>query len=202
MRSQKQPLHTTHSPTIPHTHTLCLFVPHCRVKFGAFFEYLQTEHAGSFDRIASGHYARVTRLLPQDSTVSADSSSSHSSDSSSSHDESTLLERQASNSQASSSSSVSPAASLPPAAASAAQLMLVPDAVKDQTYFLANLSPAQLARCMFPLGSFTKPQVGLGATIAVIGGSLWCSWRVYVVGRLQGTRAAFTATFFSACTSL
>ena len=33
----------------------------CRVKFGAFYEYLQEGgHGGAFDRIASGHYARVT----------------------------------------------------------------------------------------------------------------------------------------------
>lgn len=33
----------------------------CRVKFGAFYEYLDSEHAGQFDRIASGHYASVHR---------------------------------------------------------------------------------------------------------------------------------------------
>jgi tRNA-specific 2-thiouridylase len=31
-----------------------------RVKFGAFYEYLQ-QHSSSFDRVASGHYARVVR---------------------------------------------------------------------------------------------------------------------------------------------
>lgn len=34
---------------------------HCRVKFGAFLEYLGTAHAGRFDRIASGHYAGARR---------------------------------------------------------------------------------------------------------------------------------------------
>lgn len=33
----------------------------CRVKFGAFQEYLEREHGERFDRIASGHYARVLR---------------------------------------------------------------------------------------------------------------------------------------------
>lgn len=33
----------------------------CRVKFGAFLEHLESEHAGAFDRVASGHYASVTR---------------------------------------------------------------------------------------------------------------------------------------------
>lgn len=81
----------------------------CRVKFGAFFEYLE-QHDTSFDRIASGHYARVER--------------------------------------------VAPAGSLAPEA----QLALTPDAVKDQTYFLAHLQQAQLARTMFPLGHLTKAQ--------------------------------------------
>jgi tRNA-specific 2-thiouridylase len=44
-------------------------------------------------------------------------------------------------------------------------LRLTPDAVKDQTYFLANLSAGQLARCMFPLGPFTKPQVQFWAAM-------------------------------------
>ncbi len=32
-----------------------------RVKFGAFYDYLQQQHNNSFDRVASGHYARVVR---------------------------------------------------------------------------------------------------------------------------------------------
>jgi tRNA U34 2-thiouridine synthase MnmA/TrmU len=43
-----------------------------------------------------------------------------------------------------------------------AQLMLTPDAIKDQTYFLAHLTTQQLARVMFPLGSLTKAQVSAG----------------------------------------
>ena len=39
------------------------------------------------------------------------------------------------------------------------RLMLTPDAIKDQTYFLASLSQAQLARCMFPLGTLTKVRI-------------------------------------------
>ena len=33
------------------------------------------------------------------------------------------------------------------------------DLIKDQTYFLSHLSKQQLARCLFPLGGMTKPEV-------------------------------------------
>ena len=32
-----------------------------RVKFGAFYEHLEASRAGRFDRVASGHYARLLR---------------------------------------------------------------------------------------------------------------------------------------------
>lgn len=31
------------------------------MKFGAFYEHLEARHAGRFDRVASGHYARLLR---------------------------------------------------------------------------------------------------------------------------------------------
>jgi tRNA-5-taurinomethyluridine 2-sulfurtransferase len=34
-----------------------------------------------------------------------------------------------------------------------------PDAIKDQTYFLSQLTPAQLSRVMFPIGDYKKEQV-------------------------------------------
>jgi tRNA-specific 2-thiouridylase len=39
------------------------------------------------------------------------------------------------------------------------QLLRGIDAAKDQTYFLFGLTQAQLARTLFPLGEFTKPEV-------------------------------------------
>jgi tRNA-uridine 2-sulfurtransferase len=39
------------------------------------------------------------------------------------------------------------------------QLLRGVDAAKDQTYFLFGLTQAQLARTLFPLGGFTKPEV-------------------------------------------
>lgn len=84
----------------PNPDVLC----NSRVKFGAFLEYLEKEYAGQFDRVASGHYARLQRH------------SGHAS------------------------------ASLAPLLTACA------DTHKDQTYFLAALSPKQLGRAMFPLG--------------------------------------------------
>lgn len=42
----------------------------------------------------------------------------------------------------------------------AVRLFRSPDRVKDQTYFLSRLSQDQLARAEFPIGRYTKPQVG------------------------------------------
>ena len=75
------------------------------MKFGAFYEYLSKQQDASFDRIASGHYAKITRPDDPDEPV---------------------------------------------------RLALAPDAVKDQTYFLAHLSQDQLSKVMFPLGHLTK----------------------------------------------
>ena len=38
-------------------------------------------------------------------------------------------------------------------------LHTTPDPIKDQTYFLSHLTPAQLARAYFPLGTMTKEEV-------------------------------------------
>lgn len=94
----------------PNPDVLC----NSRVKFGAFYEHLTATHSGMFDRIASGHYARLLRK----------------SGSSGSGDSGMLVE-----------------------------LAMTPDSVKDQTYFLAQLSQQQLRRAMFPLGSLTKKEV-------------------------------------------
>ena len=39
------------------------------------------------------------------------------------------------------------------------QLKIAPDAIKDQTYFLAHLSQKQLARALFPVGGMCKAKV-------------------------------------------
>lgn len=101
----------------PNPDVLC----NSRVKFGAFFEYL-SKHDSGFDRVASGHYARVKRVLIDEDSPSEprDHVETHCRD---------------------------------------VSLCLTPDAVKDQTYFLANLSQDQLQKVLFPLGTLTKSEV-------------------------------------------
>eukprot|EP00873_Tetraselmis_striata_P013172 jgi/Tetstr1/433436/TSEL_022710.t1 len=101
-----------------------------RIKFGAFHEFLEKAHAGEFDRIVSGHYARVDRPEYRKTNTGT--------------------------------ASASPTGNK-------VLLAITPDEVKDQTYFLAQLSQAQIARCMFPLGSLTKAAVRkMAATAALV----------------------------------
>lgn len=84
-----------------------------RVKFGAFMEWLEASSPEKYDRIASGHYARVERFeMPR--------------------------------------------------------LAMTPDRVKDQTYFLAQLSQTQLSKVVFPLGAFQKCDVRSLAAAAAL----------------------------------
>jgi len=87
-----------------------------RVKFGAFLDHLDgIDVTGGFDRVVSGHYARIVRGVDEAS------------------------------------------------GAAPVRLSLTPDATKDQTYFLAGLTQAQLRRCMFPIGHLTKAEVRAAA---------------------------------------
>ena len=97
----------------------CSYVSYCvcRVKYGAFYEYLDREHRHKFDRVASGHYARVLR----DASTTRELTSGASLD-------------------------VGKGANM-------TRLAMTADAVKDQTYFLAQLTqvgermPIALACC-------------------------------------------------------
>jgi tRNA (5-methylaminomethyl-2-thiouridylate)-methyltransferase len=71
------------------------------IKFGVFYDAI----IGRFDKVATGHYARVVQ-----------------------EGDNFLLK-------------------------------IAPDLIKDQTYFLARLSQAQLSKAMFPIGKFDKGEV-------------------------------------------
>ena len=101
----------------PNPDVLC----NARVKFGAFVEALEAGSIegcssapgtplGGFDRVASGHYARIDRR----------------------------------------------GGGTGPSTSPSFRLAAAADPVKDQTYFLARLSPAQLGVAMFPLGGLSK----------------------------------------------
>ena len=76
-----------------------------RVKFGVFLNHLEQQYGDRFQKVASGHYARLRESKGR------------------------------------------------------VQLLKGVDAVKDQTYFLFRLDQAQLARCLFPVGEYTKDDI-------------------------------------------
>ncbi|OGI21839.1 MAG: tRNA 2-thiouridine(34) synthase MnmA [Candidatus Moranbacteria bacterium RIFCSPHIGHO2_01_FULL_55_24] len=84
----------------PNPDMLC----NARVKFGAFYEYLEAQ-GKKYDKIATGHYAQTEE-----------------------RDGITWLK-------------------------------MSPDPVKDQTYFLSQLSQEQVARALFPIGGYPKGEV-------------------------------------------
>lgn len=85
----------------PNPDMLC----NARIKFGAFYDFLEKEYPGQFDKIATGHYASTETINGQ--TV----------------------------------------------------LTMSPDLVKDQTYFLSQLSQEQISQAVFPIGKLQKNEV-------------------------------------------
>lgn len=84
----------------PNPDMLC----NARVKFGAFYEYLEKE-GKQYDKIATGHYAQTEEVV------------------------------------------------------GVTHLKTSPDLIKDQTYFLSQLSQAQIAKAIFPIGKYPKSDV-------------------------------------------
>ncbi len=114
-----------------------------RVKFGAFYDYLDTKYGTAYDRVASGHYARVER---RPSPRRAEGGGLAQGDGAQGQGREATTQASGGGHQGQQEEPE-------------AVLLMTPDAVKDQTYFLANLSTAQLSRVMFPLGCLTKTQV-------------------------------------------
>ncbi len=85
------------------------------IKFGAFLDVLADR---PFDRVASGHYARLRPAGERTASEGHYPNGSH-----------------------------------------PVELLRGVDPVKDQTYFLFQLSQSQLQRCLFPLGDYHKPEV-------------------------------------------
>jgi tRNA-5-taurinomethyluridine 2-sulfurtransferase len=85
----------------PNPDMLC----NARIKFGAFYDFLEINYPGQFDKIATGHYAWID------------------------------------------------------SAGDNVRLVMSPDAIKDQTYFLSQLSQEQVRRALFPIGQLEKSAV-------------------------------------------
>ena len=104
------------------------------VKFKLFFDTAVEQGA---DLIATGHYARVlNRFSPTKSSETASRPTS--------------LER---------ASGTDGAADVSEDLSASARLLQAVDNNKDQTYFLYRISEKALAKTLFPLGEFTKPNV-------------------------------------------
>ena len=134
----------------PNPDVLC----NSRVKFGAFHEYLESSFGQRFDRIASGHYARVQRDDVAEHAAPRGSMRLNTADA----ERSALPHRATTAARSAHAHAEHDAAHEADERQARVSLHSAPDAVKDQTYFLAHMSRRQLARSMFPLGHFSKAQ--------------------------------------------
>ena len=131
----------------PNPDVLC----NSRVKFGAFCEYLARERPGEFDRVTSGHYARLLRAGGGGEGRAVEAAADGQDDAGNSSSTTTAASAAA--------SAAAHWALRAGAAPGEAVLALTPDAVKDQTYFLAALSREQVALAMFPVAALPKARV-------------------------------------------
>lgn len=103
-----------------------------QIKFGAFYEYISSQKKFHFDRIATGHYAQVEYVKNQPEKFSLPE----------------IPEAGLSRSR-----------NLSQTDFHRCLLKMSPDKVKDQTYFLSQLTQAQVDRACFPIGHLQKGEV-------------------------------------------
>jgi len=144
----------------PNPDVLC----NSRVKFGAFCAFLERERPGAFDRVASGHYARLLRAgeaggREAGGAADGQGEAGHEAARAEQAGGDAPAASAAAAAAAAAAASASRWAALAGAAPGEAVLALTPDAVKDQTYFLAALSRAQVERAMFPIAALPKARV-------------------------------------------
>lgn len=103
-----------------------------QIKFGAFYEYLSSRKDIVFDKIATGHYAQVECTENQPEKFSLPEIPQ---------------------------GGLSRSRNLSQTDFRRCLLKMSPDPVKDQTYFLSQLSQEQLAKACFPIGHLQKGEV-------------------------------------------
>ncbi|CAM9501462.1 unnamed protein product, partial [Ectocarpus fasciculatus] len=112
-----------------------------RIKFGMFYD-----HVGKhFRHVATGHYARLEH-----------------SDGGSGYAKATPSDRSGTEAAAAAAAGTGEAPARVPAGSGGPErvrLLLSPDVVKDQTYFLCALTQDQLRKALFPLGVYTKDRI-------------------------------------------
>ncbi|CAM9824153.1 unnamed protein product [Ectocarpus sp. 4 AP-2014] len=108
-----------------------------RIKFGMFYD-----HVGKhFRHVATGHYARLEHSGGSDGANTTPS------------------DRSAAAAAAAAGTGETPVRVAAGSDRGRVRLLLSPDAVKDQTYFLCALNQDQLRKALFPLGVYTKDQI-------------------------------------------
>lgn len=138
---------------------------HDRIKFGMFYKYVGKHYA----KIATGHYAQVlygdenvqknTELIEElnKNTVSRPSSVIEVGDSDNEDIGRSAVEKETSRIE--SIQRVPSVRIMSNSNPSEARLVMSPDSIKDQTYFLSALSQEQLAKAIFPIGHLRKHEV-------------------------------------------
>lgn len=107
-----------------------------RIKFGMFYD-----HVGRhFQHVATGHYARLESVETPGAAAAVGDSGGDGG-----RDGGALALKESSDGGATERGQV--------------RLLLSPDAVKDQTYFLCALNQAQLRKALFPVGAYTKERI-------------------------------------------
>jgi tRNA-specific 2-thiouridylase len=121
-----------------------------RIKFGAFYDYI----GDKYDKVATGHYAQIEQ---QDSSQNFSVAHIRSSEA----DTLNILRSSDHKSETMPASNISGARKnfVEQSQQPTYRLKKTPDAIKDQTYFLSQLTQKQLSRALFPIGEYKKEAV-------------------------------------------
>ncbi|MBI2439015.1 MAG: tRNA 2-thiouridine(34) synthase MnmA [Candidatus Moranbacteria bacterium] len=137
----------------PNPDMLC----NARIKFGAFYNAFGRD----FDKVATGHYAQVEadEIPSQDIFFSSSKLIGASDDRKNSLTRRQPMEFFRTASAASDTLKIAKKTLAKQSQKNIFRLKMSPDLVKDQTYFLSQLSQEQVSKALFPIGGFEKREV-------------------------------------------